>query len=91
MTNNSASPVAVIQTKLEYSDSEIETASATLRALLPREMLVLLSYHLQGMNRERAHGQLNVAFNMYGGQARTADFNRTTHWAPPPKKEQGRS
>jgi hypothetical protein len=83
---NSGTPVAVIQTKREYEDRDVEMALASFRALLPKDLLMLLSFHLTGMNREQMYGRLVVSFNLKAGKVLSADFERKTHWSPAPKE-----
>lgn len=59
---------------------DVERAVATLAALVPPSLLVLLARHLDAMKLERAIGDLDVSLHLYHGDVRSASFRRVTHW-----------
>lgn len=65
---------------IEPEDAEVEKALARLLSLVDRELLVLLSYHVEAMAMEKAHGSLDATLNMNAGRVQSADFDRRTHW-----------
>lgn len=62
------------------SDAAVESALATIVALLDPELIVLLAAHLDSLARARAHGALTAAFNLGDGRVNSADISPRVHW-----------
>lgn len=73
-------PRGVLPPRQDVPAKTLDEAAATVRALLPPSLLVLLARHLDAMRLERAIGDLQVSFHLYLGDVRSCSFSRTTHW-----------
>jgi hypothetical protein len=62
------------------TEHEVEVALATIKAIVPPSLLILFSFHLEAMKKERCIGHLRADFHMLKGDIRSCAFERRTSW-----------
>ena len=84
-----SAPVKLLPQHLPIAHDRFANAMATVAALVPAPLLVLIADHLDAMKLERAMGDLCVTFHLNQGEIRSGTFDRRTEWKrhEPPEEQ----
>lgn len=65
---------------ISASEPSTQEALATLVGILGCDLICVLAGQLDGLVRRKAHGGLEVDFNMRDGKVESADMRPRVHW-----------